>query len=84
MLLLDLKMPRLGGLQFLSWLETQAKPDFAVIILTGSVDLQHMREAYRLGAHSFLLKPVQYNDCVAFFDKFKGIEVEQCSTTDPG
>jgi CheY-like chemotaxis protein len=75
LLLLDLKMRRMGGLQVLAWLQTKPKPDFPVIILTGLQDLSQMREAYRMGAHSFLLKPVEQNDFAAFIDKFKGVEI---------
>jgi len=75
MLFLDLKMPRMAGMQFLAWMQTQPKPDFPIIVLSGLQDLRQMKEAYQLGAHSFLMKPLEQNDFAAFIDKFKGIEI---------
>jgi len=75
LLLLDLRMQRVGGLEVLAWLKTQPKPDFPIIILTGLQDLNQMRQAYQMGAHSFLLKPVEQNDFAHFIDKFKGVEI---------
>jgi len=75
MLMLDLNMPRMGGLQFLAWLRTQPRPTFPIVILTGYHDLSRMKDAYQLGAYSFLLKPVERNDLAAFVQQFKGIEI---------
>src|SRR6476620_10157745 len=58
LLLLDLKMPRKGGLEALVWIHSSFKPEFPVIVLTGSKDLQQMNQAYLLGARSFLAKPL--------------------------
>jgi CheY-like chemotaxis protein len=55
-IILDLKMPRLGGLAALAALRRQA-PDAHVIVLTGSPN-RPLAEACRAsGADDFLLKP---------------------------
>jgi len=79
MVFLDLKMPRMGGLQFLAWMRTQPKPDFPIIVFSSLHDLNQMREAYQMGAHSFLLKPVEQREFCDFLEKFKGIEMSRCS-----
>ena len=58
LILLDLEMPRLGGMELLQWLRTQ--PDLKhlpVIILTSSTFAPHLTKAYQSGANSFMSKP---------------------------
>jgi CheY-like chemotaxis protein len=55
-IILDLRMPRLGGFEALPELR-QAAPQARVIVLTGSPN-RHLREACRArGADEFMLKP---------------------------
>ena len=58
-LLLDLRMPEVDGFGVLRWLVAH-KPErgFPVVVLSGSRELRELSEAYRLGAHSFLTKPI--------------------------
>lgn len=59
-LFLDLLMPRADGWFVLNWLSTQPperRP--LVIVLTGLGDLGRLHDAYSMGAHSFLFKPIQ-------------------------
>ncbi|WP_019587846.1 response regulator [Deinococcus apachensis] len=59
LILLDLKLPRVGGLEVLSWLRAQAHLALVpVVVLTGSHEPQDVRGAYELGANSYLVKPV--------------------------
>ena len=74
LLLLDLRMPVADGLDVLIWLNTQPKPDFPIVVLTAFEDLKAMNEAYRLGAHSFLLKPIQARDFLPLVRGFQGLE----------
>lgn len=60
LVLLDLKLPRLSGLEVLMWLRAQPTLSLLpVVVLTASDEPQDVREAYRLGANSYLAKPVQ-------------------------
>jgi CheY-like chemotaxis protein len=62
-LLLDLKMPRMNGLEVLGWV--RAQPTLAqlrTVVLTTSDDLRDIRNAYELGAASFLTKPVDFSE----------------------
>lgn len=57
-MLLDLNMPRMNGFEVLSWLQTQpALKHLSIIILTASVRMEDVEQAFDLGAHSFLVKP---------------------------
>ncbi|HLE45026.1 MAG TPA: response regulator [Methylomirabilota bacterium] len=56
--ILDLKMPRLGGLDALPWIR-RAAPDAYVIVLTGSPNRPLADECRAQGAHDFLLKPFE-------------------------
>jgi CheY-like chemotaxis protein len=63
LILLDLKMPRRSGLEFLSWKREQ--PDLAaipVIVLTSSQESSDISRAYDLGARSYLVKSVDLNE----------------------
>jgi CheY-like chemotaxis protein len=63
-ILLDLKMPRMNGLQVLQVLrrvrlnDGQRMPP--VVALTSSNEDQDVNDAYRWGAHSYIRKPVDY------------------------
>src|ERR1700710_2199569 len=58
-LLLDLKMPRMTGMELLAWI--QEHPDFKVIptiIMTSSKQESDIDKAYHLGANTYMTKPV--------------------------
>jgi CheY-like chemotaxis protein len=56
--LLDLEMPGMGGLETLQHL-TRLRPELPVIICSGVDDPLVMESASSLGAHAYLKKPVQ-------------------------
>jgi len=63
LLLLDLKMPGVDGLGVLRWVRQQYAPrHLRVVVLTSSPDLRDVNVAYRLGADSFLVKPLEFED----------------------
>ena len=55
--LLDLKLPYVMGLDVLKWIREQPNMPLVVIILTGSAEDRDIASAYRLGANAFLTKP---------------------------
>ena len=60
LILLDLKMPRVSGLELLAWLRCQSfGKDLPVIIITESSFDKDITEAYHLGAKTFLTKPFE-------------------------
>jgi len=59
-ILLDLKMPRMHGLEVLAWIRTQpVLKRLVVIVLTASSNGSEINRAYDLGANSYLIKPVE-------------------------
>jgi CheY-like chemotaxis protein len=58
LIFLDLKMPGRKGLEVLEWIRQQdSLRHIVVVILTSSQEPSDLRNAYRLGANSFLVKP---------------------------
>ena len=63
LLLLDLRMPEIDGLEVLRRIKDN--PEFAsmpIVVVTAIQDRKRLGEAYRLGANSFLSKPVDAKD----------------------
>lgn len=60
LVLLDLKLPMINGLEILQELRTQAKTkQVPVVVLTSSDETPDIQRAYDLGANSYICKPVQ-------------------------
>ena len=65
LLLLDLKMPRIDGFEVLRWVRAQPTLScLRIIVLTASEDIRDVNIAYRLGANSFLVKPLDFQNVV--------------------
>ena len=61
LLLLDLKMPKMDGMEVLRWLRNQPElKALRVVVLTSSEDIYDVNRAYELGANSFLVKPLEF------------------------
>jgi two-component system, response regulator len=64
LILLDLKMPRLGGIDVLRRLKAdQTTKTIPVVVFTSSAEEKDVVESYQLGVNSYLVKPV---DMIAF------------------
>jgi len=65
LMLLDLKMPRVDGFEVLEWIRKQpGLASLRVVVLTASDHLRDVNRAYKLGANSFMVKPVDFEDVV--------------------
>ena len=76
-ILLDLKLPKVSGLEVLSRLKSH--PNYSiipVIVLTTSAEDQDIQTAYSLGCNSYIVKPVEFEK---FMDVASQVEVYWCA-----
>lgn len=65
LVMLDLKMPRKSGLETLQWIRGEAKlRRLVVVVFTSSRHDEDVNRAYDLGANSYLVKPVGFDQLV--------------------
>ena len=69
-ILLDLNMPKLNGIEFLSILKNNDTLKYIpTIILTTSNNLKDLLECYKIGISGYVLKPLKYADYVSKIEK---------------
>jgi two-component system, response regulator len=65
LILLDLKLPKIDGLQVLQRLRADPRTRLLpVVILTSSKEQQDLIEGYSLGANSYVRKPVDFTEFI--------------------
>jgi CheY-like chemotaxis protein len=80
-ILLDLRMPKMNGLEVLRRLKHHPKfSTIPVVILTTSSEDTDVEEAYKLGCNSYIVKPVDFDK---FVDVAANIEVYWCALNMP-
>src|SRR5688500_14830474 len=72
--LIDLHLNGASGFDVLRWIQrNHAAAPVAVVVLSGS-DVNAFRQAYELGAHSFLVKPLKFEEFQNMVDYVRGIK----------
>jgi CheY-like chemotaxis protein len=70
LVMLDLKLPRRSGLEVLEWMKQQPLlKRTPVVILTSSKEHKDVNRAYDLGANSYLMKPVEFDELRAMVER---------------
>ena len=65
-ILLDLNMPKINGLEFLAILKSdKSLRHIPTVILTTSNNKKDLLECYKIGVSGYVLKPLKYEDYVA-------------------
>ena len=64
-ILLDLKMPKLDGIQVLRHLKSDERMrSIRIVILTSSREDRDLDECYKLGVNAYVVKPVRFTEFV--------------------
>lgn len=81
LILLDLKLPRVSGLEVLAqWKANAVSRAIPVVVLSSSAEDKDIQAAYQLGANSYIVKPV---DFAKFLDVAGQIELYWCALNAP-
>jgi CheY-like chemotaxis protein len=81
LVLLDLKLPKINGLQVLREMKSQPQTQpIPVVALTSSREERDRAESYRLGINSYVQKPVDFDQ---FREMIKALEVYWLSINQP-
>jgi two-component system, response regulator len=62
LVLLDIKMPKVDGIEVLRRVKASDLKDVPVVVMTSSNEERDVVESYRLGVNSYIVKPVQFDD----------------------
>ena len=77
LLLLDLKMPGADGFEVLRWVRTEPQTKRLLVVVLTSSNLQaDVDRAYDLGANSYLVKPVSFDEMVNMIRRFEAYWTE--------
>jgi CheY-like chemotaxis protein len=81
LIMLDLKLPRVSGLDVLAgWKAHAVSRAIPVVVLTSSAEDKDIQSAYALGANSYIVKPIDFS---RFIEIAGQIELYWCALNEP-
>ena len=76
LIIADIRMPLMTGLELLEKIKEEAVSDAYFVILSGYNDFQYARESMRLGCMDYLLKPIKKDELVSILRKISALSKE--------
>ena len=74
LVLMDLNLPRKSGAEVIEQLKSNEHlKDIPVVVLTTSDRDEDVKRCYQIGANNYLIKPVQFDDCVKLNDALPSV-----------
>lgn len=70
LLITDIRMPGLNGLELMRKLRAEENP-VGVVFISGYAEFEYAREAISLGAFDYLLKPIEEESLTAILSRFR-------------
>ena len=65
-ILLDLKLPKVSGLEVLKKVKADERTkEIPIVVITSSKENVDLKESYKLGVNSFVIKPIKFDDFAA-------------------
>jgi two-component system response regulator YesN len=71
LILLDVRMPMMDGLQFLNMIRQGEFANTLVVLLSGYSDFAYAKEAIKYGVEAYLNKPVDENEIIPLLEKMR-------------
>ncbi|WP_353267702.1 response regulator [Gemmatimonas sp.] len=87
LILLDLKMPRMNGMELLAIIKADAQlRHIPVVLMSSSQQDQDLSAAYRLGVNAYVRKPLEFDEFVVMARQLVGFwaELNLLPMADPG
>ena len=69
LVLLDIKMPKVDGIEVLRRVKGSELRTIPVVVMTSSNEERDVLESYRLGVNSYIVKPVQFESFIETVSK---------------
>jgi CheY-like chemotaxis protein len=79
LIVINLQMPRMGGLELLKWLKSQPRLKALPAIILSALDSRAIiTQAYELGANAFMTKSATYDGLLLKLETLTRFWLEQC------
>jgi len=70
LILLDLNMPKMNGIEFLSILKADERLKYIPAVIISTSNNQHdLKECYKIGIAGYIIKPLKYEDYTLKIEK---------------